>query len=74
MPLKEDAFGGKGGNVLADVSLHRVSSQGSWVWDSGFGGFLTLCVLNVHTVLFLFYLFMLAALDDMWDFSFRTRD
>ena len=60
------------------VTLHLVSSQGSWVeggvWDSGFGGILTLCVLNVHTMLFLFTLFILAALGGMWDLSFWTRD
>jgi hypothetical protein len=76
--LKEVAFGQKGGNVLADVTLHLVSSQGSWVeggvWDSGFGGFLTLCMLNVHTMLFIFTLFILAALGGMWDLSFWTRD
>lgn len=73
MLLKEVAFGRKGGNVLADVTLHLVSSQGSWVeggvWDSGFRGFLTLCVLNVHTVPFLFSFFILAALRGMWDLS-----
>ena len=74
MLLKEVAFGRKGGNVLADVTLHLVSSQGSWVeggvWDSGFRGFLVLCVLSVHTVPFLFSFFILAALRGMWDLSF----
>ena len=78
MLLKEVAFGQKGGNVLADVTLHLVSSQGSWVeggvWDSGFRGFLTLCMLNVHTMLFIFTLFILAARGGMWDLSFWTRD
>ena len=78
MLLKEVAFGQKGGNVLADVTLHLVSSQGSWVeggvWDSGFRGFLTLCMLSVHTMLFIFTLFILAALGGMWDLSFWTRD
>lgn len=73
MLLKEVAFGRKGGNVLADVTLHLVSSQGSWVeegvWDSGFRGFLALCVLSVHTVPFLFSFFILAALRGMWDLS-----
>lgn len=77
MCFKEVAFGRKGGNVLADVTLHLVSSQGSCVeggvWDSGFRGFLdAVCTQCPHRAL-LFSFFILAALCGMWDLSFWTR-